>query len=135
MYLQRHPERSEGPHKIRARHASVRGPSHPLRMTTLCNLSRRCRVAHDSIGKGGNRLSESKTTLIIHLMKSATEERRLKQLIRTAVNEALDQQKVFFEKAILEAIEEIGLIRAMEEAEDSPVVSREKIDRLLKRGR
>lgn len=68
-------------------------------------------------------------------MKSAIAERRLKQLIRTAVSEALEQQKSFFEKAVMEAIEDIGLIRAMEEAENSPTVSRDRIDRLIKRGR
>ena len=68
-------------------------------------------------------------------MKSETEEQQLKQVIRSAVTEALEQQRGLIEKAILEAIEDIGLIRAMEEAEDSPVVSRERVYRILKRGR
>ncbi len=67
-------------------------------------------------------------------MKSATAEKRLKQLVKSAVSEVLREQQRLIETAIMEAIEDIGLARAMEEA-DPRTVSREKVDRLLKRGR
>ena len=67
-------------------------------------------------------------------MKSATAEKRLKRLVKSAVGEVFRKQQHFFEAALMEAIEDIGLARAMEEA-DTRTVSRDKIDRLLKRGR
>jgi hypothetical protein len=67
-------------------------------------------------------------------MKSATAEKRLKRLVKAAVSEAFKEQKRFIEAAIMEAIEDVGLARAMEEA-SAETVSRDKIDRLLKRGR
>lgn len=68
-------------------------------------------------------------------MKSAATEKRLKKLVRAALNEVFEEKKGFIENAIVEAMEDAGLVRAMEEAEGSETVSRDRIDRLLKRGR
>jgi len=59
-------------------------------------------------------------------MKSAATEKRLKKLVRAALNEVFEEKKGFIENPIVEA---------MEEAEGSETVSRDRIDRLLKRGR
>jgi hypothetical protein len=67
-------------------------------------------------------------------MKSAIEEKRLKQLVKEAVGEAFQKQKGLIQAAVVDAIEDIGLVRAMEEADDKKV-PREKIKQLLRRGR
>jgi hypothetical protein len=67
-------------------------------------------------------------------MKSATEEKRFKQLVKEAVGEALQKQKSLIQAAVVEAIEDRALTRAMEEA-DHRTVGQEKIERLLRRGR
>ena len=67
-------------------------------------------------------------------MKSVIEEKRLKQLVEEAVGEALQKQKGFIQAAVVEAIEDIALVRAMEEADDK-MASPEEVERLLKRGR
>ncbi len=68
-------------------------------------------------------------------VKTAEERNDLKEAVKAALIEVLHEREDLLREALTEALEEIGLIRAMEEAEDSPVVNREKIDRLLKRGR
>ncbi len=68
-------------------------------------------------------------------VKTAEERNDLKEAVKTALIEVLHEREDLLREALTEALEEIGLIRAMEKAEDSPVVNREKIDRLLKRGR
>ncbi len=67
-------------------------------------------------------------------MKSAIEEKRLKQLVKEAVGEAFQKQKGLIQAAVVDAIEDIGLARAMEEA-DGKKAPREKIKQLLRRGR
>jgi hypothetical protein len=67
-------------------------------------------------------------------MKSATEEKRFKQLVKEAVGEALQKQKSLIQAAVVEDIEDMALTRAMEEA-DQRTVGWEKIERLLRRGR
>jgi hypothetical protein len=67
-------------------------------------------------------------------MKSAIEEKRLKRLVKEAVGEAFQKQKAVIQAAVVEAIEDIALVKAMEEADDE-IVSPDKVERLLKRGR
>jgi hypothetical protein len=67
-------------------------------------------------------------------MKSVIEEKRLKRLVTEAVGEALQKQKNFIQAAVVEAIEDIALVRAMEEADDK-VASPKEVERLLRRGR
>lgn len=67
-------------------------------------------------------------------MKSVIEEKRLKQLVKEAVGEAFQNQKEFIQAAVVEAIEDIALVRAMEEADDK-MASPEEVERLLRRGR
>jgi hypothetical protein len=67
-------------------------------------------------------------------MKSAIEEKRLKRLVKEAVGEAFQTQKRLIQSAVIEAIEDIALVRAMEEADEKPI-SEEKVNRLLRRGR
>ena len=67
-------------------------------------------------------------------MKPVIEEKRLKRLVKEAVGEAFQKQKGFIQAAVVEAIEDIALVRAMEEADDE-MASPDKVKRLLKRGR
>lgn len=66
-------------------------------------------------------------------MKSALAEERFKELVFAAVDKAFEQHKTSLQNAIIEAIEDIGLGRAMDEA-DRKLISADRIDRLLKRG-
>ncbi|HYJ05665.1 MAG TPA: hypothetical protein VEX43_11060 [Chthoniobacterales bacterium] len=67
-------------------------------------------------------------------MKSVIEEKRLKRLVKEAVGEAFQKQKDFIQAAVVEAIEDIALVRAMEEADDK-MASPKEVERLLRRGR
>lgn len=67
-------------------------------------------------------------------MKSAIEGNRLKLLVKKTVGGVFQKQKRLIQSAVVEAIEDIALVRAMEEA-DEKTVSEEKINRLLRRGR
>jgi hypothetical protein len=64
---------------------------------------------------------------------SRTEAQNLKQLVKAAVLEALDERKDFLQATIAEVIEDIGLGRAMDAA-DTEYASRKEIDDLLARG-
>lgn len=67
-------------------------------------------------------------------MNRSTAQNRLKQIVDEAVQTALAEQKDTIAAAVIEAFEDIGLVRAMEEA-DSENADPKEIHRLLKRGR
>lgn len=67
-------------------------------------------------------------------MKAAAKSNDLKTAVKTALIEILDERQDLLFNAVREAMEDVGLIRAMDEA-DRKTVSPKKIDRLLKRGR
>lgn len=56
---------------------------------------------------------------------------QLKELIKSAIAEVLQEQKEFFTDIIIEAIEDIGLAKAIEEGENTEPVSREAIFKIL----
>ena len=55
----------------------------------------------------------------------------LKQLIKSAISEVLQEQKEVFTDIIIEAMEDIGLVKAIEEVENTESVSREAIFKIL----
>lgn len=59
-------------------------------------------------------------------------EQRLKRVVTEAVNKAFEKQKTGLHAAIMEAIEDIALMRAMDEA-DTEMARPEAIDELLER--
>ena len=56
---------------------------------------------------------------------------RIKELFKEALAESLDDPESLFRKLFDEIREDIGLAKAMEEAKDSPDVSREAVFRIL----
>ena len=59
---------------------------------------------------------------------------KIKELIKEAFAESLDDPKGPFRKLFAEMVEDIAMAKAIEEARDSPEVSREEIFRILEGG-
>lgn len=55
----------------------------------------------------------------------------LKQLVKEAVKEALTEDSEMLRDLIAESIEDIALLQRMEEGRNTPLVSREKIMKIL----
>ena len=55
----------------------------------------------------------------------------LKELLKSAISEVLQEQKEVFTDIIIEAMEDIGLVKAIEEVENTEPVSREAIFKIL----
>ncbi len=55
----------------------------------------------------------------------------LKELLKTAIVEILQEQKEVFTDIIVEAMEDIALVKAIEEGEKTETVSREAIFKIL----
>jgi thermostable 8-oxoguanine DNA glycosylase len=56
---------------------------------------------------------------------------QLKELLKTAIVEILQEQKEVFTDIIVEAMEDIALVKAIEEGEKTETVSREAIFKIL----
>jgi hypothetical protein len=56
---------------------------------------------------------------------------QLKELLKLAIVEILQEQKEVFTDMIVEAMEDIALVKAIEEGENTEVVSREAIFDIL----
>lgn len=61
-----------------------------------------------------------------------TNDYELKALLKEAVIEALEEKKDDFRAIVLEAMEDIALSKAIEEGENSPVVSRREVFKILR---
>jgi len=57
----------------------------------------------------------------------AVEERRLKDLLKNAVAEVLEEHRDLLRDAVRESFEDVALIRAIQLGEKSPLTSRRKI--------
>ena len=64
-------------------------------------------------------------------METAINEIKLKKLLKEAVEEVLVENKELFSDLILEAVEDIALIKAIKEGENSQTVGREEIFKIL----
>ena len=62
---------------------------------------------------------------------STLDEGRLKEVLKAAIVEVLEERRDLVRDLIEEALEDIALVRAMEEAEGSPLVSREDVFKIL----
>ena len=56
---------------------------------------------------------------------------QLKELIKTAIVEILQEQKEVFTDIVVEAMEDIALVKAIKEGENTETVSREAIFKIL----
>ncbi|HXU35647.1 MAG TPA: hypothetical protein VN937_04740 [Blastocatellia bacterium] len=66
-------------------------------------------------------------------MEVTIAEDRLKEVLKAAVVEVLEERGDLVREIVEEALEDLALARAMEEGEDSEVVSRDQIFSLLER--
>jgi len=58
---------------------------------------------------------------------TATEERRLKVLLKDAVAEVLEERQDLLRAALQESLEDMAMLKAIEEGEKSPLISRKKV--------
>jgi hypothetical protein len=64
---------------------------------------------------------------------TATEERRLKGLLKSAVAEVLVERQDLLRDALRESLEDMAILRAIQMGEKSPLCSRKKVFRRLER--
>ena len=65
---------------------------------------------------------------------TATEERRLKGLLKSALTEVLEERGDLLREAVRESFEDVALLRAIQAGEKSPLTTRRKIFQRLDRG-
>lgn len=65
---------------------------------------------------------------------TATEERRLKGLLKSALTEVLEERGDLLRDAVRESFEDMALVRAIQEGEKSPLTTRRKVFQRLDRG-
>ena len=58
---------------------------------------------------------------------TATEERRLKVLLKDAVAEVLEERQDLLRAALQESLEDMAMLKAIEEGEKSSLISRKKV--------
>ena len=66
-------------------------------------------------------------------MQISIDESKLKQLFKEALIEALEERKDIFHDLITEAIEDVALVRAIQEGEKTEPVSKKEILNILER--
>ena len=64
-------------------------------------------------------------------MQTQLDESRLKQILKEALIEALEEKKDVFHELIVEAIEDIGMINAIREGQSTETVSKQEIVDIL----
>ena len=64
---------------------------------------------------------------------TAAEERRLKVLLKDAVTEVLEERQDILRAAMQESLEDMAMLKAVQDGEKSPLVSRKKIFQRLTR--
>lgn len=64
---------------------------------------------------------------------TVTEERRLKVLLKDAVTEVLEERQDILRAALQESLEDMAMLKAIQDEEKSPLISRKKIFQRLAR--
>jgi hypothetical protein len=64
---------------------------------------------------------------------TAAEERRLKVLLKDAVTEVLEERQDILRAALQASLEDMAMLKAIQDGERSPLVSRKKIFQRLSR--
>lgn len=64
-------------------------------------------------------------------MEVAINQDQLKDIIKAAVAEALQEQRDLLHEVVEEALEDIALVRAIEEGESSELIEREVVFKIL----
>ena len=63
------------------------------------------------------------------------DEMKLKKLLKTAVVEALEERRDLVSEALADAVEDLGMVRAIKEGARSESVSRDEVFRVLRKRR
>ena len=64
-------------------------------------------------------------------MQTQIDESKLKQILKEALIEALEEKKDVFHELIVEAIEDIGMINAIREGQSTETVSKQEVFDIL----
>ena len=64
-------------------------------------------------------------------MEASMNQDQLKALIKTSLIEVLEERRDLFLDAVEEALEDLALVRAIEEGEGSDLIEREEVFKLL----
>jgi hypothetical protein len=64
-------------------------------------------------------------------MQTLIDDSKLKQLLKEALLEALEEKKNVFQELIIEAMEDMAMVHAIKEGEDSETVSKKEIFGIL----
>jgi len=64
-------------------------------------------------------------------MQTVVDENKLKEVFKEALIEILEERKSVFQEILVEAIENIGLTRAIQEGENTETVSKKEIFSIL----
>jgi hypothetical protein len=62
----------------------------------------------------------------------SVDEQQLKNLLKETLVELFEERQDLFSAIVVEALEDIGLVKAMGEAEESEVISEEEVMKALK---
>lgn len=65
-------------------------------------------------------------------MQTTIDESKLKQVFKEVLVETLEERKDVFRDIIVEAIEDVSMINAIKEGEDTEIVSRQEVFSILK---
>jgi hypothetical protein len=68
------------------------------------------------------------------MLESSLSETQIKDLMKTAILEIFQERRDLFQDLIAEALEDIALVKAIDEGRDSEPVSREAIFEILESG-
>ncbi|HXU28973.1 MAG TPA: hypothetical protein VN851_00210 [Thermoanaerobaculia bacterium] len=66
-------------------------------------------------------------------MDAGIEDSRIKDLVKTAMIEVLEERRDLVLGLVEEALEDMGMVHAIREGEQSPLVSREEVFRILEK--
>ncbi len=68
-------------------------------------------------------------------MVRITDEAKLKKLLKAAVVEVLEERRDLVRDALAEAVEDLGMLRAIKEGSRSAVISRDEVFQILRKRR
>jgi hypothetical protein len=68
------------------------------------------------------------------MLESSLSETQIKELLKAAILEIFQERRDLFQDLIAEALEDIALVKAIDEGRDSEPVSREAIFEILESG-
>lgn len=64
-------------------------------------------------------------------MQTLIDDGKLKQLLREALIEAIEEKRDLFYDLIVDAVEDIAIVRAIQEGEDTETVSKQEVFNIL----